>query len=296
MQNRFQTADFFPHEQIVREGGFSLLDEVDTHQPNALVYCQNLHFVQQAIQNPCISTILTTPELAQEVTEKAVIVAKDPRLAYFEIYVKLQQKSLLKPSMNFGVGQNCQIHASAVISKKSFIGNNVKIGANVVIHDHVIVGDDTIIESNVVVGAEGMITIWKADGEPLIVPHAGGVKIGKKCIILSGAVIAKSLYSRFTSVGDYCQIGILSNVGHGAQVGNRTVISGNCVIAGRTVIGDQAWIGASSSISQGLTIGNNVQIKLGSVVVHDLENNAIVSGNFAINHKRNMKRHLELTR
>ena len=134
------------------------------------------------------------------------------------------------------------------------------------------------------VAAEGLLTLWDDRGSPVVVAHAGGVTIGREVVILAGAVVAKSLYHSPTEIGDFCQIGILTNIGHGARLGTRCVVSGNCVVAGRVRVGDGAWIGASSAIAQGLRIGAGARVHLGSVVVRDVAPNESVSGNFAIAH------------
>lgn len=295
MPQIYSTSDFFTAEQVLKSGFFSTLDEVETYQKNALVFCQNLHFLQLAESNPCVSTILTTQSLALEVTDKAVVFSEDPRLKYFEIYKNLHSQGVLRPRMSFGIGKNCTIHPSAVISEFSKIGDNVFIGANVTISDYTSIGDNCRIESNAVIGAEGMLTLWSNEKTPLHISHAGGVSIGHNVQILSGAVIAKSLYQQFTTIGNCSQVGILANIGHGAVVGEASVISGNCVIAGKARLGNNVWVGASSSIAQGLKVGDNCQIKMGSVVVSSLRDDSVVSGNFALDHKKNIKHYLGLS-
>ncbi len=45
------------------------------------------------------------------------------------------------------------------------------------------------------------------------------------------------------------------------------------------VIGDNAWIGGNSVIVPGVTIGNNVVVAAGSIVVNDIPDNVVVAGN-----------------
>jgi UDP-3-O-[3-hydroxymyristoyl] glucosamine N-acyltransferase len=123
----------------------------------------------------------------------------------------------------------------------------------------------------------------------MLIKHAGGVQIGDGSLILAGAVIAKSLFPAFTTIGKRCQIGIMANVGHGVLVEDDVVISGNSVIAGRTRLGRKVWVGASVSIAQGLKIGSEAQIKMGSVVINDVAAGQVVSGNFAVPHKASMR-------
>ncbi|SDC54270.1 UDP-3-O-[3-hydroxymyristoyl] glucosamine N-acyltransferase [Pseudomonas guariconensis] len=292
-----RVGDFFPPAAIIRDGNFAALDEVDTTTPGSLVYCQNLHYVKKAVANPQISVIICSAALAGEVADskKAVIAADDPRREFFDLYLRLKAEEKLLPLMDFGIGEGCQIHPSAVISPKAFLGKRVTVGAHAVIEDYCSIGDDVVIGQHVVVGAEGLLTMRRQDGSLVFVSHAGGVEIGQGCHILAGAVIAKSFFRRFTHIGQHSQIGIMTNIGHGAFIGEQCVISGNSVIAGRARIADRVWVGTSASVAQGLSVGEGAQIKMGSVVVGDIAPHAVVSGNFAVNHRVSMMRYLKGT-
>ena len=261
-----------------------------------MVYCQNLRYLCLANENPNVSAIITTPTLAAEPihNSKSVIIADDPRFAFFTLYVDFHAKGRNQPRLEFGIGKDCRIHPSAVVSSKTRIGDRVEIGPGVVIEDFVQIMDDVFIGSNAVIGAEGLITLHRANGSLLMIKHAGGVLVGKSVVILAGAVVAKSLFLTPTTIGDNCQIGIMANVGHGVSICEQSVISSNTVISGRTKLGPKVWIGASSSIAQGLTVGEGAQIKMGAVVVSDISPNAVVSGNFAVSHKANMRHFLKL--
>lgn len=289
-------SDYFPAAELLRDGSFAHLDEAGTAQPDSLVFCQNLAFLEIANANPNVTAVITTPELAAEARASGVVVSANPRLAFFRIYQKFAATGLACPSMTFGVGEGCDIHPSAVVSPRTRIGNRVTIAANAVVDDFVEIGDGTYIGANAVIGAEGMMTVWEEDASPLVIKHSGGVTIGRDVVILAGAVIAKSLYRNFTRIGDYSQIGILANIGHGVRIGERCVISGNCVVTGRTTLGDRVWMGVSASVAPGLEIGNGAQIKMGSIVVRDVAPGQVVSGNFALPHNVNMKHHLGLMR
>jgi UDP-3-O-[3-hydroxymyristoyl] glucosamine N-acyltransferase len=292
----FVVSDWFAEDAVRRNGRFAQLDEADTSHPGSLVYCQNLHYLELANENPNVSAIITTPALAAEPIPdpRAVIVADDPRFSFFTVYAGLYAEGLNQPAMEFGIGEDCRIHPSAVVSPKAKIGDRVEIGPGAVIEDHVRIGDDTSIGSNAVIGTAGLITLRHADGSLLRFRHAGSVSIGKGVVILAGAVVARSLFMAPTTIGDHCQIGIMATVGHGVSIGEQSVISGNTVIAGRTKLGPRVWMGASSSIAQGLEVGEGAQIKIGSVVVSDIAPGAVVSGNFAVSHKANMRHFLKL--
>ena len=290
-QKCFNVSDYFPAEAVVQPGTFRYLDEVDTVSKGALVYCQNLHYLELASVNSNISAIIAPRTLANEPVDasKALVLVDDPRMRFFKLYANFQGKSLDSSEMQFGISKQCQIHPSAIISDKAFIGKGVEIAANVVVGDYVRIMDDTYIGHNAVIGAEGLLTLRNEDGSLLTIKHAGGVEIGRGCQVLAGAVIAKSLFRAFTRIGDHCQIGIMTNIGHGASIGEGSVISGSTVIAGRTKVGRNVWVGTAASVSQGLDIGDGAQIKMGSVVIGNVAAGQAVSGNFAVSHKANMR-------
>jgi UDP-3-O-[3-hydroxymyristoyl] glucosamine N-acyltransferase len=282
-------SEYFDRAAVLRDGEFAGLDQADAQAPLSLVFCQQLDYVQAAAGNRHVSCIVTKPELAQDVKDKALVLVPDPRLAFFRLYRRLFEESRLQPQMAFGVGSGVQIHPSAVVSKRCRIGDRVRIDAGAVIEDYSEIGEGSIIGPRVVIGAEGLLTVWDEKRAPLVVPHAGGASIGRETVVLAGSVVAKALFRSPTEIGDFCQIGILTNIGHGVRLGARCVVSGNCIIAGRVRVGDGAWIGASSSIAQGLRIGEGARVHLGSVVVRDVAPNESVSGNFARPHAEHVR-------
>jgi len=295
-RHRFTASETFAAKTVVRDGNFSVLDEVDTAISGALVFCQTLHYVKKANRNPHIAAIVCTPALVDAVTRKdiAIIAVEDPRYCFFDVYVRLMRKGLLLPEAPFesDIGQDCVLHPRAVISPRSRLGDRVVIGANAVIEDNCVIGDDVEIGPNAVIGAQGLLTLRRPDGRLERIAHAGGVEIEDGCQILAGAVIAKSLFQRFTHIGRHSQIGIMTTIGHGAWIDQKCVISGNSVIAGCTRLAQGVWVGTCASIAQGLSIGENAQIKMGSVVVAHLPAEAVVSGNFAVNHRVTMAHYL----
>ena len=289
-------SEYFDQALLVRDGEFAHLDEAESQSPRSLVYCQQLDYLRAAARNPNVSCIITKPELVADAKDKAVALAPEPRLVFFHLYRRLFEEGRLRPQMSFGIGNRTSIDPTAVVSKLARIGDRVSIGAHAVIQDYTAIGDGTVIAPGAIIGAEGLLTVRDESGAPLLVPHAGGVEIGRDVVIFAGAVVAKALYRTPTKIGDQSQIGILSNIGHGARIGVRCVVSSNCVIAGRVQIGDGVWVGASSSIAQGLHIGDGARIHLGSVVVRHIAPNESVSGNFALTHAAHVRNFLKAGR
>lgn len=144
------------------------------------------------------------------------------------------------------------IHWSVVIGKNTVIGADgfgyaraedgtlVKMPhrGNVVIEENVEIGSNTCID-RAVVGSTVIGAGTKIDN---LVHIAHGVKIGKNCLIVAGAVIGGSC-----EIGDNCFIGINASIKNKVKIGNNVTV-GMCAVVlkdvpdGVTVIGNPARI------------------------------------------------------
>lgn len=78
------------------------------------------------------------------------------------------------------------------------------------------------------------------------------------------------------TLGDNCLVGhnvVFATLNHGFALEERQSMLPAPIVVGRNV-----WIGSSSTILQGVTIGDNSIIAAGSVVTKDVPANAIVAG------------------
>ncbi len=287
-------SDFDFGIKIMLDSEFETLGYVDSGIEQTLAYCDNISYLLKADKNKHINCIITTEDLAKQIKNtKGIAISPDPRVLFYKIHHWFFENNKYQVRYKHGIGENCNIHSSAIVSTFSKIGNNVSIGENVVIKDHVVIDDNTTIDSGAIIGCDGLL--YFKDGPNIVyVKHAGGVQIGKSATILSNAIIAKSIHnSCFTTIGNNSIVGITTNIGHEAQIENNCVIAGNCVIARKARICEGAWIGPSSVIREHVIIGRNAQVKLGSIVIKSIGANQIVSGNFAVGHTRNLRRTLE---
>lgn len=278
-------SNYFDAVEVRRDGAFADLGHADSAMAGTLAYCDTVHYLEIAGANPCVSCILTTPELAtQAAAGKGLAVFADPRTAFYRLHERLD---------HFVTQGETIIHPSAVVSAKAEIGRGVVVAERAVIMDNVVVGDGAFIDAGAILGAEGLLYI-REGGNNRRIRHRGGVRIGNHVTVLASAVVARAIHPGSpTCVGDYSIVGIASTIGHEASVGRNCVISGNCVIARRACIGDGAWVGASSMVREYIQVGARASVKAGSVVVEDVPEGHEVSGNFAVSHKRRMMQFLK---
>ncbi len=160
------------------------------------------------------------------------------------------------------------IAASASISHPDIrLGKNVYLGDNVVasssdgtgsVHlgDHVQIYGDTFLDT----GSGGSIHI--GEGTHLqpgchVHAHLSEIRIGRKVEIASGC-------------GFY-------PYDHGVELG-KAIMDQPLKTKGGIVVGDGAWLGYRVTVLQGVRIGEGAVIAAGSVVVHDIPDNAIAAG------------------
>lgn len=182
---------------------------------------------------------------------------------------------------------DCFISRNATISSDAKLGRGVIIHHGAAIYPNVTLGDYTEIGPGSIVGAPGYGHVRSDDGTLNQFPHVGGVQIGCNVTIGNNTCIDSGGLSP-TSIGDGTKVGNLTQIAHNVMIGKDCIIGTRCQIAGGTKVGSQTEVWAGVTISNNRKIGKNCSIKIGSIVINDLSDGAIVSGNFAEPHKKRM--------
>lgn len=285
----FNVQEFVDSKNIINHGVFKTMGSAKSKSNDKILcYAVTLEYLKIALDNSNISAIITTPDLECKTT-KALIIHDEPDMLFGEILNQLILKGFIKPKMEYKISKSAVISPSANISPKCYIGENVIIGRNVIINDYTILEDNVIIGDNVVIGCDGFFFKRNKGGNLVKFLHAGGVHIQKDVEILTGSMVQRAHDAEFTVIGEGTKISVNVNIGHSAKIGKHNMITGNVQIAGRVVMGDGCWIGTSSTISDSIVIGNNVNIRIGSVVVKNVKEGEEVSGNFAYNHTKRIR-------
>lgn len=170
------------------------------------------------------------------------------------------------------------------ISSKAIIGKNVKIGDNTSIYDNVIIEDDSIICNDCIIG-EPLVDYYSKE-------HYENPKtvIGKNSIIRSHSIIyAGSNFGNsfstghrvtireYTSMGNNCRVGTLSDLQGYSQFGDHCWLHSNVHIGQRSSIGNYVFIypyvvftndpTPPSNICNGPSVGDFSQISVFSVLL-----------------------------
>jgi UDP-3-O-[3-hydroxymyristoyl] glucosamine N-acyltransferase len=216
------------------------------------------------------------------------IKTEDPHREFFyilkEFFDVVEQP---KSGRNNSIAPSAQIGDQVLIGSNCIIGERVSIGEgcriydNVVIHDNVQVGKNCLIQSGAVIGEEGFGFLTSKNGSRERVIHFGTVIIGDNVEIGANTCIARGVMED-TLIGNGSKIDNLCHIGHNVRIGSNAFVVAHTMIGGSSKIGDNCWI-ATSTIRNGISIGDNALVGFGSVVVKNVEAGAVVYGNPAKN-------------
>lgn len=174
------------------------------------------------------------------------------------------------------------IHKTAMVDKKSEIGNNVSIGPYSIVHSNVRIGDNTIIESNSVIyphteiGENNKIydhVIIGADPQDLkfdinIKTH---VQILDNNIIREYSSIHRSTKEeKPTNIFSNTMIMSNCHVGHDCLVGNNVIMSSMSMLGGHCMVEDNVVLGGNTLVHQNVRIGKLAMTAGGSRVSKDV--------------------------
>ena len=140
------------------------------------------------------------------------------------------------------------------------------------------IGNNVVIRENSVIGADGLSTDRDENGRALTMPQFGGViieddvQIGALTVIGRGA-IDNTILKRGSKIDNS------TFISHNVTVGEDTFVVGESIMFGSSSTGKQVLISGNSTIRDGRHIGDKAVIGMGSVVVKNVEDGAVVKGN-----------------
>ncbi|MEZ7722530.1 MULTISPECIES: DapH/DapD/GlmU-related protein [Fusobacterium] len=275
--------------KVEKDGEFDWLGLTaeDYEGKKVLTFLNDEKYYKEIENNKSITCIVTTDEVAQKIEKGkyGIIISNNPRKDFFELHNKL-----VKEDFYFTKRDN-QISEKAYISEKANIGSyniiiedDVIIEAGVTIYENVTIKKGTIIKSGTILGADGFQYIRNKD-DIIKVEPAGELEIAEDVVIHNNSVIDKGIFGK-TFIGENTKIYNLVHVAHDSKIGKNVFLTAGVIVCGRVKIGANSYLGPNCTIKNGLFLGENTKISMGSVVTKDVKDDEVVTGNFAIPHKQ----------
>lgn len=266
-----------------------------------LCFVQRRKYLRDVLASEC-SAVILTPELADEIEDRAVLISSDPQASFVDAVAVLEVEpqartagihSSAQIAPNAQIGEAVGIGALAVIGENSVIGNGSSIGAGCVIGDSahiggdcllharvtvahgVEIGDRCILHSGAVIGSDGFGLVMREDRWRKI-PQLGTVRIGSDVEIGANTVIDRGALDD-TIVEDGCKLDNLIQVAHNVRIGAHTAIAACVGIAGSAVIGRYCKISGGAGILGHLSIADHVTVTAMSLVTRDIRKPGVYS-------------------
>lgn len=100
------------------------------------------------------------------------------------------------------------------------------------------------------------------------------IQMGKGNIVNAGVVFTTDII-----IGNYNYFNRCCSISHDVEVGDYCYIHSGVHLSGKSKINDKVWLGVNSTIIQRLNVGKGALIGAGTVVVKNVEDNAVMVGN-----------------
>lgn len=287
--------------QLIRDGEFSLIAfATEGEQRDFLTFLEKEKFLP-ALDNPNISCVLCTPELAEKIPShiQGVFACENPKAALFALHNELtEHEEYVGSSFATKIGENCSISQLACVPAKNvIIGNNVTIEPMAVLKGRVIIEDNVVIHSGAIIGCKGFSFSKDAEGNNVSVVDTAQIILKEGVEIFENVTISIGIFPwEKTVIGENTKIDAQCHIGHGTHTGKNCLIAAGCRCCGNTLLGDNVWIGVGAIVSNRVRVGNNARISIGAVATQNVPDGMTVSGNFAIEHHRfldNLKKSIE---
>jgi len=290
MSNSLKSSEIASHlnlELVGKDVSIHSFSQLSNIQPNTVVFAKkyNDSFVDLLNAHEDIFAIVTKDYQGR--LKCPHVLSKNPRLDYIKVLTDFFEP--VNPD-------NGKIDPTAVIKEGAVLGKNVTIGANCYVGPQVVIGDNTIIHPNVVIdnivsighdceiksgtviGQSGFGFERNENGDPIRFPHLGKVLIGNYVSIGANNTVDRATLGA-TIMEDYVKTDNLVHIAHNDVIKYGSLITAGAIFSGGVTVGEKTWVAPNTCFMQQITIGSNVTIGLGAVVLKNVDDNAVMVGN-----------------
>lgn len=176
------------------------------------------------------------------------------------------------------VGANVTLMANVYIGQDAHIGNGTQIHPGVVFGDRCTIGQRGLIFANTVIGADGYGFLLATDDRPVTkVPQIGIVGIGDDVEIGACSTIDRAKFG-VTKIGHRTKIDNQVHIAHNCIIGEDVLLCGRTTLGGSSTIGDRTMLGGAAILNDQATVGKDVKIAGGTIVLDVIKDGETVLG------------------
>lgn len=264
------------NEDVIK--GFSSLNN---YKKDTITWCKTIEILKEKATEHY--KLLVVPQYKDAVCDNC-IVTDDPKNVFFSIIEQFFSYENVLPAIGSGtyispnvkIGENVKIGYNCVLDGAIIIGNNTTIYNNVSIINNALIGSNCTIQSGTIIGHDCYAYVEDEDYNKHMIKHYGGVTIEDDvwigcCCVINRGTIDNTIIGKGSKIDDYCHIS------HNVVLGDKSALISGAKLYGSVKTGENAYV-ASAIVKNQITLGNNVVVGMGSVVLQDIEDNMTVVG------------------
>ncbi|WP_348945154.1 UDP-3-O-(3-hydroxymyristoyl)glucosamine N-acyltransferase [Chitinibacter sp. FCG-7] len=178
------------------------------------------------------------------------------------------------------IADGVQLKAGVFVGRESIIGAHSIIMPNVVIYSESEIGQNCVIHAGAVIGSDGFGNAWAGDHWERI-PQIGRVIIGDCVEIGANTTIDRGALDD-TVIESGVRLDNQIQIAHNVKVGRHTAIAACTGIAGSAAIGENCLIGGGVLIGGHLSITDRVTLLAASAVPSSIEESGVYASGVPI--------------
>ena len=224
-----------------------------------------------------------TIDIHSGLADSCFLVVANPKLAFITVL-----GHIFTEPPTWGIHPTAVISPEARLEHPVFVGPNSHVGrselgagtrvlGNVFIYDGVRIGRNVIIHAGCVIGGDGFGFERDEAGQLHKFPHVGGVIIEDDVELqvmthVDRGALGDTIVRRGTKVDSCCHIA------HNDDIGEDVLVAAHTMFSGSVTVGNRTWVGPATAFRDGLTIGDDSFVAIGSLVVRALPAGSRVMG------------------
>lgn len=274
----------------------SSLSKIEEGGPGSLSFLANPKYENYLYGTNASAVIVSSDFVPKQAVSATLLRAKDPYMAFAQLLQRflqfvqnksgIEQPSHVAETATLGkdiyigafayIGSGAVIGDGAKIYPHAYVGDYVTVGAGTTVHANVSiyygckVGKHCIIHSGAVIGSDGFGFAPQADGSFQKIPQTGIVRIEDHVEIGAGCTIDRATLGE-TVIRKGAKLDNLIQVAHNVEIGENTVIAAQTGISGSTKIGNNCMIGGQVGIVGHIKLADGTKIGAQSGVSKSVE-------------------------
>ena len=259
--------------------GHCYIASLDNAKCGSLSFCYNCDNIVERVYNSKASAVMVDICNANKMKikeDQCLIFVDNVKLRFVQMMIATTYCPRPEYLYHDDISVGGFIGPNVAIEKGVKIGNNVNIIGNNYIYDGTEIGDNVTIKPGTVIGGQGFGHVLDGD-KYILFPQIGRVIIEDDVRIGANNTIDKGAIGD-TIIKSGCRTDNCVHIAHNVVLEENCLITAGVIFSGSVFVGRNSHLGPSTSVMQGIQIGEKICSGIGSCIVRNVRDNALVYG------------------